>query len=123
MVLVTKYIVQIRFTQAAPPDAWDIIDQTLQSLSGGWRVVDHRLEALPGTSSVDACIIAQSLAEKLHWFKGGVASMDLLRVVEISDLTRLFKQPSWAALNREAIESSNRYVEEHGLPLEKVRQF
>ena len=29
----------------------------------------------------------------------------------------------WADQNREAIESSNRYVEEHGLPLEKARQF
>lgn len=29
----------------------------------------------------------------------------------------------WADQNREAIESSNRYVEEHGLPLEKVRKF
>lgn len=29
----------------------------------------------------------------------------------------------WAEQNRESIESSNRYVEEHGLPLEKARQF
>lgn len=123
MVLVTQYIVQIRFNQDAPPDAWNIIDQTLRSLSGGWRVVDHRLEALPGASSVDACIITQCLAEKLHWFKAGVASMDLLRVQEVSDLTRLFKNPSWAEQNREAIESSNEYVEKNGLPLEKVRKF
>lgn len=32
-------------------------------------------------------------------------------------------QARWQELNREAIESSNRYVDEHGLPLEKVRQF
>lgn len=30
------------------------------------------------------------------------------------------KAKEWTELNREAIESSNRYVEEHGLPLEKV---
>ena len=29
----------------------------------------------------------------------------------------------WVHHNREAIESSNAYVEAHGLPLEKVRQF
>lgn len=33
------------------------------------------------------------------------------------------KAKEWAEQNREAIESSNRYVEEHGLPLEKVRKF
>lgn len=29
----------------------------------------------------------------------------------------------WIAQNREAIESSNAYVEKHGLPLESVRMF
>ena len=29
----------------------------------------------------------------------------------------------WKEENREAIESSNRYVEEHGLPLSKYRMF
>lgn len=29
----------------------------------------------------------------------------------------------WVAENREAIESSNAYVEKHGLPLESVRMF
>lgn len=33
------------------------------------------------------------------------------------------KAKEWAELNREAIESSNAYVEKNGLPLEKVRQF
>ena len=33
------------------------------------------------------------------------------------------KAKEWAEQNGEAIESSNAYVEEHGLPLEKVRQF
>jgi hypothetical protein len=123
MVLVTQYIVQIRFNQNAPPDAWNIIDQMLQSLSGGWRVEDQRLEALPGASSVEACMMAKSLAERIDWFAPCVTTMDLLRVVAVDDLNRLFKQPSWAELNREAIKSSNRYVEVHGLPLEKVRQF
>ena len=29
----------------------------------------------------------------------------------------------WKQENRQAIESSNKWVEEHGLPLEKYRQF
>ena len=29
----------------------------------------------------------------------------------------------WVEQNREAIESSNEYVEKHGLPLDKVRKF
>lgn len=33
------------------------------------------------------------------------------------------KATQWIEQNRESIESSNRYVEEHGLPLEKARQF
>lgn len=33
------------------------------------------------------------------------------------------KATQWVEQNREAIESSNRFVEEHGLPLEKVRKF
>lgn len=33
------------------------------------------------------------------------------------------KAKEWAEQNREAIESSNEYVETHGLPLEKVRPF
>lgn len=37
--------------------------------------------------------------------------------------THELKAKEWAELNREAIKSSNEYVETHGLPLEKVRQF
>lgn len=33
------------------------------------------------------------------------------------------KATQWIDQNREAIESSNEYVEKHGLPLEKVRKF
>lgn len=33
------------------------------------------------------------------------------------------KAEQWVEQNREAIESSNEYVEKHGLPLEKVRKF
>ena len=33
------------------------------------------------------------------------------------------EQARWNEENREAIEASNRYVEEHGLPLAKYRMF
>jgi len=33
------------------------------------------------------------------------------------------REARWLAENAEAIESSNRWVEEHGLPLAKYRQF
>jgi antitoxin CcdA len=33
------------------------------------------------------------------------------------------REERWRAENREALESSNRYVEEHGLPLARFRQF
>ena len=33
------------------------------------------------------------------------------------------KRRRWKEENREALESSNRYVEEHGLPLAKYRMF
>lgn len=33
------------------------------------------------------------------------------------------KEAQWLAENAEAIESSNKYVEEHGLPLARYRQF
>lgn len=33
------------------------------------------------------------------------------------------RERRWKEENREAIESSNRWVEEHGLPLAKYRQF
>lgn len=95
MVLITKQIIQIKFNQDAPKDAWGIINQTLQSLTSGWQVVDHSLEALPGTSSVDACMMAMNLAERIDWFASCVESMDLLRVAEVSDLTRLFNRPQW----------------------------
>lgn len=41
----------------------------------------------------------------------------------ISEAVRKEKERLWKIENREAIESSNRWVEEHGLPLAKYRQF
>jgi len=41
----------------------------------------------------------------------------------IADAVRKEKERLWKQENREALESSNRWVEEHGLPLAKYRQF
>ena len=34
---------------------------------------------------------------------------------------KAYREAKWKAENREAIESNNRYFEEHGLPLDKYR--
>lgn len=92
MVLVTKYIIQIRLSKRAPANAWEQIQQTLHALPGCWQLDGHQIRTVPGTTSIDACMLAMSLAEKMDWFIDCVTSMDLLRVVEVDDLKRLFNQ-------------------------------
>lgn len=41
----------------------------------------------------------------------------------LSDQVAKTRREAWLRENREAIESSNAYVEEHGLPLARYRQF
>lgn len=41
----------------------------------------------------------------------------------IAEAVREEKVRRWKEENREAIEATNRYVEEHGLPLAEYRQF
>jgi antitoxin CcdA len=41
----------------------------------------------------------------------------------IAEAVREEKVRRWQEENREAIEATNRYVEEHGLPLAEYRQF
>lgn len=48
--------------------------------------------------------------------------IDLSRACEAGLAAEVRKQ-RWIEENREAIESSNAYVAEHGLPLAKYRQF
>ncbi len=43
--------------------------------------------------------------------------------IGIANAVRLQKQKRWLEENREAIEGSNQYVEEHGLPLRHFRKF
>jgi len=52
-------------------------------------------------------------------------SVNISRAAEtgIAEAVRKEKERLWKEENREAIESSNRWVEEHGLPLAKYRQF
>ena len=41
----------------------------------------------------------------------------------LRDAVRARKAATWLEENRAAIQSSNEWVEKHGLPLEKYRQF
>jgi antitoxin CcdA len=41
----------------------------------------------------------------------------------IAEAVREEKVRRWKEENREAIEATNRYIEEHGLPLAEYRQF
>ncbi len=41
----------------------------------------------------------------------------------IAEAVREEKARRWKEENREAIEATNRYIEEHGLPLAEYRQF
>ncbi len=41
----------------------------------------------------------------------------------LRDAVRARKAAKWLEENRAAIQSSNEWVEQHGLPLEKYRQF
>ena len=52
-------------------------------------------------------------------------SVNISRAAEegIANAVKAEKERRWKIENREAIESSNRWVEEHGLPLAKYRQF
>ncbi|MCG6859410.1 MAG: type II toxin-antitoxin system CcdA family antitoxin [Salaquimonas sp.] len=52
-------------------------------------------------------------------------AINLSRAAEdgIAKALKAEKERRWCEENRAAIEASNRYVEEHGLPLEKLRLF
>ncbi len=52
-------------------------------------------------------------------------SVNISRAAEegIANAVKVEKERRWKIENRDAIESWNEYVEEHGLPLAKYRQF
>src|SRR5690606_14121726 len=65
--------------------------------------------------SIDADLLAEAKA----------LSVNISRAAEagIADAVRKEKERAWKEENREAIEGWNAWVEEHGLPLAKYRQF
>lgn len=84
MVLVNQYIVRLVLKADAPEDAFQVIKGALPN---GWQMVGSTLEAPPGTSSVEASMIALDLADKIDWFADSVSSIDLLRVTGVEDLS------------------------------------
>lgn len=46
-----------------------------------------------------------------------------INISRTAEAVRKEKERRWKEENREAIESSNRWVDKHGLPLAKYRQF
>lgn len=65
--------------------------------------------------SIDADLLAEAKA----------LSVNVSRAAEdgIARAVKAEKERLWKIENREALESWNAYVEEHGLPLAKYRQF
>jgi antitoxin CcdA len=50
-------------------------------------------------------------------------SVDINQAAEAGLRDAILRAAEWKRENAAAIESSNRYVEEHGLPLERYRQL
>jgi antitoxin CcdA len=69
----------------------------------------------PTNLTLDAALLAE--AKEL--------SVNVSRAAEtgIAEAVRAEKERLWLEENREALESSNAYVKEHGLPLAKYRMF
>ena len=65
--------------------------------------------------TLDAALLAEAKA----------LSVNVSRAAEtgIAEAVRAEKERLWLEENREALESSNAYVKEHGLPLAKYRMF
>jgi antitoxin CcdA len=65
--------------------------------------------------TLDADLVAEARA----------LNVNISRVAEtgLTEAIRKEKERRWQEENAEAIESFNRYVEEHGLPLEKYRPW
>ena len=69
----------------------------------------------PTNLSLDAHLVAE--AKSLDINISRLAEESIARAVADEKTRR------WKIENRDAIESLNKYVEEHGLPLEEFRQF
>lgn len=69
----------------------------------------------PTNLSLDADLLRQAKALKVNLSR---AAEDGVRVA-----VSVAKAQQWKAENASAIRSSNTYVEKHGLPLDRYRQF
>jgi antitoxin CcdA len=65
--------------------------------------------------SIDAAILADAKALEINVSRAAETG--------IAEAVRAEKGRRWLEENREALESSNAWVEKHGLPLAKYRQF
>lgn len=65
--------------------------------------------------TLDADLVAEARALNLSISRAAESGL--------SEAIRKEKERRWLEENTEAIESFNRYVEEHGLPLEKYRPW
>ena len=65
--------------------------------------------------SIDAAILADAKALEINVSRAAETG--------IAEAVRNEKSRRWLEENREAFESSNAWVEKHGLPLAKCRQF
>jgi antitoxin CcdA len=67
------------------------------------------------------------LARLTELAKANGRSVDAEARAMLADATRTVRAPTtpeqWLAENRDALESSNAYVERHGLPLQRHRKF
>ncbi|MEX0281939.1 MAG: type II toxin-antitoxin system CcdA family antitoxin [Arenibacterium sp.] len=69
----------------------------------------------PTNLSLDTSLLAEAKALKVNLSR---AAEDGLR-----NAVAIAKAAQWKAENAKALQSSNAYVEKHGLPLEKYRPF
>lgn len=69
----------------------------------------------PTNVTIDAALVEEAKALGLNLSQ---LAEEALRKAVSEEKSRL-----WKIENREALESLNRYIEEHGLPLEEFRQF
>lgn len=65
--------------------------------------------------TLDAALVEEARALGINLSRAAEAGL--------ADAVKAAREAAWLEENRAALESSNRWVEEHGLPLAKYRQF
>ncbi len=88
----------------------------MHTVSGSTRIpAGTDASRKPTNVSLSAALVAEAKALKLNVSQAAEAG--LLRAVEAR------RQELWLEANRAALDSSNAYVDQHGLPLARHRQF